>query len=131
DPAGNLYFATGNGFGVGFNPGGPSSLGGGGGGLGYSGIGQSVAVTFRAYDHSSTGLGINGGFPGPNSDLGGATGIDFNAGAQAPASTARPASPAIATSRPTAAPASPAPWPASPRRRTDRRAPFSPRARWT
>src|SRR5262249_24025303 len=78
DAQGNLYFATGNGFGTGFNPGGPSSLGGGGGALGYQGIGQSVAVTFRAYDHSSTGLGTNGNFTGPNFDLGGGTGIDFN-----------------------------------------------------
>src|SRR5262245_35112092 len=83
DAQGNLYMATGNGFGVGFNPGGPSSLGGGGGGLGYQGIGQSVAVTFRAFDHSSTGLAVNGNFTGPNFDLGGGTGIDFNAGAQA------------------------------------------------
>jgi hypothetical protein len=82
DAAGNLYFATGNGFGVGFNPGGPASLGGGGGALGYAGIGQSVAVTFRAYDHSSTELAVNGSFPGPQNDLSG-TGIDFNGGAQA------------------------------------------------
>src|SRR5205823_5085701 len=34
-------------------------------------------------DHSSTGLGTNGAFTGPNFDLGGGTGIDFNAGAQA------------------------------------------------
>src|SRR5262249_48767265 len=83
DAAGNLYFATGNGFGVGFSPNGPTSLGGGGGGLGYAGIGQSLAVTFRAFDHSSTGLGTNGNFTGPNFDLGGGTGIDFNAAAQA------------------------------------------------
>jgi hypothetical protein len=82
DSAGNLYFATGNGFGVGFNPGGPASLGGGGGALGYAGIGQSVAVTFRAFDHSSTELAVNGNFPGPQNNLSG-TGIDFNAAAQA------------------------------------------------
>jgi hypothetical protein len=82
DAAGNLYFATGNGFGTGFSPNGPASLGGGGGALGYQGIGQSLAVTFRAYDHSSTELGINGSFPGPQNNLSG-TGIDFNGGAQA------------------------------------------------
>src|SRR5262245_17377564 len=82
DAQGNLYFATGNGFGTGFNPNGPTSLGGGGGGLGYAGIGQSLAVTFRAFDHSSTGLGTNGSFTGPTNDLTG-TGIDFNAAAQA------------------------------------------------
>src|SRR5262245_14079693 len=83
DAQGNLYFATGNGFGTGFSPNGPTSLGGGGGDLGYAGIGQSVAVAFRAFDHSSTGLAVNGTFTGPNFDLGGGTGIDFNAGAQA------------------------------------------------
>ena len=40
-------------------------------------------MTFRAYDHSSTGVGTNGNFTGPNFDLGGGTGIDFNAAAQA------------------------------------------------
>jgi hypothetical protein len=79
DPQGNLYFATGNGFGVGFNPGGPASLGGGGGALGYQGIGQSVAVTLRAYTSSQIGLGVNGNFQGQVP----ATGIDFNAAAQA------------------------------------------------
>src|SRR5205807_1518554 len=37
---------------------------------------------FRAYDHSSTGLGTNGSFSGPTNDLTG-TSINFNAGAQA------------------------------------------------
>jgi hypothetical protein len=92
DAQNNLYFATGNGFGTGFNAnGGPRALGASGGALGYGngsgqtpqGITNSVAVAFRAFDHSSTGLGINGAFPGPNFDLGGSTGIDFNAGAQA------------------------------------------------
>jgi hypothetical protein len=86
DAAGNLYFATGNGFPQGgqngFALGGPVSLGSGGGGLGYQGINQSAAVTFRAYDHSSTGLATDGSFTGPNFDLGGSTGIDFNAAAQ-------------------------------------------------
>src|SRR5439155_17734283 len=80
--AGNLDFATANRLGVGFSPGGPASLGGGGGGLGYAGIGQSVAITMRAYDHSSTELAVNGSFPGPQNNLSG-TGIDFNAAAQA------------------------------------------------
>src|SRR5262249_46081143 len=79
DAAGNLYFATGNGFGVGFSPGGPASLGGGGGGLGYQGIGQSVAVTFREFTSSQIGLGVNGSFQGQVPT----TGIDFNAAAQA------------------------------------------------
>ncbi len=79
DAQGNLYLATGNGFGVGFNPGGAASLGNGGGGLGYEGIGQSVAVTLRAYTSSQIGLGVNGSFQGQVPT----TGIDFNAAAQA------------------------------------------------
>src|SRR5262249_43685580 len=66
-------------FGVGFNPGGAASLGGGGGALGYQGIGQSVAVTLRAYPNSQIGLGENGNFLGQVP----ASPIDFNAGAQA------------------------------------------------
>jgi hypothetical protein len=92
DAQGNLYFATGNGFGTGFDAnGGARALGAGGGALGYgngsgntpTGITNSVAVTFRAFDngHSSTGLGENASFLTPN-DLTG-TGIDFNASAQA------------------------------------------------
>jgi hypothetical protein len=80
DAQGNLYLATGNGFGTGFSPtGGPTSLGGGGGALGYQGIGQSVAVTLREYSSSQIGLGINGSFAGQV----GIPGIDFNAAAQA------------------------------------------------
>jgi hypothetical protein len=94
DPQGNLYFANGNGFTVGpiqgFDAnGGPRALGAQGGGLGYgngsgltpAGITNSVAVTFRAYDHSSTGLGTNANFM-PDNSLTGSV-IDFNAGAQA------------------------------------------------
>src|SRR5262249_38474062 len=46
DAQGNLYFSTGNGFGTGFNTntGGPTALGAGGGGLGYQGIGNSLAI---------------------------------------------------------------------------------------
>ena len=83
DAQNNIYFATGNGFGTGFGPTPVNLVGTSGGGLGYQWIGQSVAVTFRAFDHSSTGLATNGNFTGPNFDLGGGTGIDFNAGAQA------------------------------------------------
>src|SRR5262249_56707349 len=73
-----------NGFGTGFAPNGSFLVGGAGGGLGYSGISQSLAVGFRNFDHSSTGLGVNGAFDGSTvTDLGGTTGIDFNAGAQA------------------------------------------------
>src|SRR5262249_53304252 len=73
-----------NGFGTGFAPNGSFLVGGAGGGLGYSGISQSLAVGFRNFDHSSTGLGVNGAFDGSTvTDLGGSTGIDFNAGAQA------------------------------------------------
>src|SRR5262249_7920641 len=79
DAAGNLYFATGNGLGTGLHPGGPSSLGDGGGGLGYSGIGQSVAVTLREFTSSQIGLGVNGNFVGQVPT----TGIDFNAAANA------------------------------------------------
>jgi hypothetical protein len=69
---------------------GSTALGQGGGGLGYAGIGNSVAIKFDIFkpagSHSSTGLYINGDFPnnapdiGPNDvyvDLDG-TGIDFN-----------------------------------------------------
>jgi hypothetical protein len=68
----------------------PTVLGQGGGGLGYAGIGNSVAIKFDIFkpsgNHSSTGLYINGDIPnnapdiGPNDvyvDLDG-TGIDFN-----------------------------------------------------
>src|SRR5262245_45286535 len=85
DAAGNLYFAIGNGFNFAgrepFDSGnnGPSSLGGGGGGLGYEGIDSSAAVTFRAFTSSQVGLGINGAFQGQVP----ISGIDFNAGAQA------------------------------------------------
>jgi hypothetical protein len=83
DAQNNIYFATGNGFGTGFGPTPVNLVGTSGGGLGYQWIGQSVAVAFRTFDHSSTGLATNGNFTGPNFDLGGTTGIDFNAGAQA------------------------------------------------
>ena len=87
DTQGNLVLSTGNGsFGAGLV--GPQALGPTGSGLGYGGgfssyngippIGQSVAVTFRSYDHSATGLGLNGQFQ-PEHNLTG-TGIDFNAG---------------------------------------------------
>src|SRR5262249_43101476 len=52
DAQGNLYFATGNGFGTGFGPTPQNLVGTAGGGLGYQWIGQSVGVTFRAFDHS-------------------------------------------------------------------------------
>jgi hypothetical protein len=79
DGSGNIFFATGNGaFDAG---GGDFAVGGGGGGLGSQGISGSLAVTFRAFTSSSTGLGENGSFLTPNSLSG--TGIDFNAGAQA------------------------------------------------
>src|SRR5262249_45762295 len=58
DAQGNLYFATGNGFGTGFAPNGSFLVGDGGGGLGYSGIGQSLAVVFRNFP-TQTGLGTN------------------------------------------------------------------------
>jgi hypothetical protein len=56
-----------------------TALGGGGGGLGYAGIGNSVAVTLRAYTSSQIGLGVDGSFDGqmPIAPL------DFNAAAQA------------------------------------------------
>lgn len=92
DPQNNLYFATGNGP---FNavPPGPRALGAAGGGMGYAGISNSVAIKFDAYkpsgNHSSTGLYVNGQEPTNNPpppnvyvDLAG-TGIDFNAAAQA------------------------------------------------
>src|SRR5262249_49334685 len=78
DAQGNLYFATGNGFGTGFAPNGSFLVGDGGGGLGYSGIGQSLAVVFRNFP-TQTGLGTNGSF-GPGVSM---PGIDFNAAAQA------------------------------------------------
>jgi hypothetical protein len=53
-----------------------TALGGGGGGLGYSGVPNSVAVVFRAYDHSQTGIGTGGNFTTPTIDLTG-SGIDF------------------------------------------------------
>jgi hypothetical protein len=87
DAQGNLYFSTGNGFGTGFNfnSGGPTALGTGGGGLGYQNIGNSLAVALRAYDHSSTGLGLNGLFaptaaPTVNPTGGGTTGGSLAAG---------------------------------------------------
>jgi hypothetical protein len=82
DGDGNLFFATGNGTfdHLSATPG-PTALGGGGGGLGYQGIASSLAVTFRAFNPLSTGLGENGQFLTPNNLSG--TGIDFNAGAQA------------------------------------------------
>ena len=68
----------------------PTALGQGEGGLGYAGIGNSVAIKFDMFkpsgDHSSTGLYVDGDYPdvppnlGPNDvyvDLDG-TGIDFN-----------------------------------------------------
>src|SRR5262249_44237612 len=79
DAQGNLYFATGNGFGVGFSPNGPASLGAGGGGLGYAGIGQSVAVTFPEFTSSQIGLGGNGNFQGQVPP----TGTNFHAAAHA------------------------------------------------
>jgi hypothetical protein len=80
DAAGNLYLATGNGFGIGFNAnsGGPTALGAGSGGLGYQGIGNSVSVRFQN-SSTNTGLGTNGVF-GPDVTL---PGFDFNAAAQA------------------------------------------------
>jgi hypothetical protein len=56
-----------------------TALGGGGGGLGYSGIPKSVAVTFRAFTSSQIGLGVNGSFQSQVP----ITGIDFNAAAHA------------------------------------------------
>jgi hypothetical protein len=69
---------------------GPTALGAGAGGLGYAGIGRSVAIKFDIFkpsgNHSSTGLYVNGDPPNdgpdiqPNDvyvDLDG-TGIDFN-----------------------------------------------------
>ena len=49
DAQGNLYFATGNGFGTGFNfnSGGPTALGTGGAGLGYQNIGNSLGIALR------------------------------------------------------------------------------------
>jgi hypothetical protein len=97
DAQNNLYFSTGNGFGTGFDGnGGPRALGATGGALGYGGNGtnfeqrgvtNSFAVAFRAFDHSSTSA-LSTNATGTTStvasfDLGGGTGIDFNAGAQA------------------------------------------------
>ncbi|HEV3203057.1 MAG TPA: hypothetical protein VGY77_01680 [Gemmataceae bacterium] len=93
DTQGNLYFATGNGP---FNaiPAGSQALGEGGGGLGYAGIPQSLAIKFDAFkpdgDHSSTGLYINGHRPNNPPDLSpgdvyvdlAGSPINFNAAAQ-------------------------------------------------
>jgi hypothetical protein len=79
DSSGNIYFATGNGT---FDAasGGVHALGGGGGALGYQGIGNSVAVTLRAFNPSTQiGLGVDGAFQGQVP----ITGMDFNAAAQA------------------------------------------------
>jgi hypothetical protein len=59
----------------------PTALGGGGGGLGYSGIGNSVAVKFDMYtqasQHSTTGLFFNGDLnPAQQIDMGD-SGIDL------------------------------------------------------
>src|SRR5262249_936619 len=78
DAQNNIYFATGNGFGPGFAPDGSYLVGGGGGGLGYTGIGQSLSVRFRNFP-TETGLGTNGNF-GPGVSM---PGFDFNASAQA------------------------------------------------
>jgi hypothetical protein len=56
-----------------------TALGGAGGGLGYAGIPNSVAVTFRAFTSSQLGLGVNGSFVSQVP----ITGIDFNAAAHA------------------------------------------------
>src|SRR5262249_27672000 len=56
---GNLSSAIGTGSTVNGRPpfsGGPAALGGGGGSLGYEGIGNSVAVTLRAFTSSQIGL---------------------------------------------------------------------------
>jgi hypothetical protein len=55
-----------------------AALGGAGGGLGYAGIPNSVAVTFRAFPSSQLGLAVNGSFLGQVPITGG---IDFNAAA--------------------------------------------------
>jgi hypothetical protein len=85
DAQNNLYFATGNGFGTGFDAnGGPRALGAGGGGLGYQnagsaqgqiGITNSVSVRFRNFNpNNETGLGTNGNFgPGVSMPM-----YDFN-----------------------------------------------------
>jgi len=77
------------------DPNGTSALGESGGGLGYAGIANSVAIKFDAYKpgggHSSTGLYVDGDYPtngtsGPGDvyvPLDG-TGIDFNGAATAP-----------------------------------------------
>jgi hypothetical protein len=79
DGDGNIFVDTGNGtFSAGQSA--LNVVGINGGGLGYQGITNSAAITFRSYDHSSSGLGLNGQFLAPN-DLTG-TGIDFNAAAQ-------------------------------------------------
>jgi hypothetical protein len=56
-----------------------TALGGAGGGLGYFGMPNSVAVTFRAFTSSQLGLGMNGSFVNQVP----ITGIDFNAAAHA------------------------------------------------
>ena len=70
-----LTDATGDGFTFIIQGASPRSLGGGGKGLGYSGIGHSVAIKFDLYDNAgegsdSTGLYINGAAPTiPSVDL--------------------------------------------------------------
>jgi hypothetical protein len=68
----------------------PTALGQGGGGLGYAGIGNSIAIKFDIFkpsgNHSSTGLYVNGDYPDVPPNLGAndiyvdldGTGIDFN-----------------------------------------------------
>ena len=77
DANGNLYFATGNGtFDAG--PAGPNSLGGAGASLGYQGIPNSAALTFRSYPNSLIGLATGGNAPAETAP----GGINFANGAQ-------------------------------------------------